>query len=136
QVAAILPRAVERLVGAPKGVGPAVALVRVLAGSKDVKPDVARQCLSMLAGKVQTGEIAGAKLRAVREGLLSLLHAQLVKKGPLYLDAALLATTLKDQAAIDAVRGAFRSAEQPEPTRLQALEALIVGGDPKVLAMA
>ncbi|MBI1916233.1 MAG: c-type cytochrome [Planctomycetes bacterium] len=136
QVAAILPRSVERLLGAGKGAGTAVALVRVLAGSKDVDASVTRQCLSMLAGKVQTGEIAGAKLRAVREELLPLLHDQLVKKGPLYLDAALLATTLRDPAGIDEVRSAFRSADQPEPTRLQALEALIVGGDPKVLAMA
>ncbi|HKB42005.1 MAG TPA: hypothetical protein VKD72_36600, partial [Gemmataceae bacterium] len=135
QVAAILPRAVERLLGSRRRPGLAVALMRALAGSKDIDAGVKRQCLSMLAGRIQSGEVTEATLQAVREELLPLLREQVKKKGPLYLDAALLATTLKDETGIDAVRSAFRSADHPERTRLQALEALIVGGDSKVLAM-
>src|SRR5262249_45896204 len=131
-------RVVERVLGR-RQTDPALvlALFNLLTGER---PDykAARQCLAVLAGKVQTGEIAGAQAEALREQFLPVLRKLLARKpaGPLHMDAAVLAATLKDPAGLEVVRRGFASREQPEATRLQALEALIAAGDPSVLDAA
>ena len=45
---------------------PLVTLFSLLASGKNANPDAARQCLALLAARVQTGELAGDKLRLLR----------------------------------------------------------------------
>ena len=65
-----------------------------------------RQCLEMLAKKLQTGEIAGPQAAALREKFAPILQKVLSGRpdAPLYLDAAALAATLKDPAGLEAMR--------------------------------
>jgi putative heme-binding domain-containing protein len=132
----LLPRAVERILGC-RDPEPAalVRLIRLLTEGRGVNPDAARQVLALLAGKIQTGEVAGPRLSEFRSLLLPIVHKILAgpADGPLYLDAALLGTTLKDPAGFAAARQCFASARQPERTRIRALDALIAGGDSELL---
>jgi putative heme-binding domain-containing protein len=131
-VAGLLPRVLERILAVRKPEPDVMMTVVKLAAES---PGAARQCLALLAGKVQTGEIAGPLLAALRGQLQPFLHDLLAGKteNPLHLPAALLATSLKDPAGFAVVRQAFASAREREATRLQALDALIAGADPTLL---
>ena len=132
---AILPRAVERIL-ARKGGDPApvASLLALLVSEPD--PTAAGICLERLAARVQTGEIAGGPLEALREKLQLSVRTLLAAgpDGPLYADAALLATSWKDPAGFQAVRKALANAKVPDAKRLQALDALIAAGDDSALA--
>jgi putative heme-binding domain-containing protein len=149
-LATLLPRLVDRILGSkqvdPAAIGRLFALLtngnltgKNPSGSNPANSDAAQRCLVLLAAKVQSREITGESAE--------LLHKQFAKplaeilsgpsSGPLYFDAALLATTWKEAAGISAIRKAFATPELPVPRRLQALEALIAAGDeslPPVIA--
>lgn len=98
--------------------------------------ETAKKCLAVLTEKIQSREIAGKALDDLRPRLQPTLNKILSGKtdAPLYLDAALLATTWKDPAAIDAVRKVFLAVEGQSPERrLQSLDALVAAGDPQLL---
>src|SRR5262249_17245526 len=89
---AMMPRIIDRLLGRQKG-GPSavVKLFEVITTGKIADSATARVCLAALAGRVQTGEIAGDKLAKLKEQLEPILTRQLDGKpdAPLYFDAAL-----------------------------------------------
>jgi putative heme-binding domain-containing protein len=114
---------------------PLVSLFAMLSASSHGDPQAARKCLETIAAKVQSNEISGIRLAALRPRLQPVL-AQILSgpaDGPLYLDAALLATTWQDQAGILAVRKLLLSSTQPESRRLQAIDALIAAEDNSLL---
>lgn len=96
--------------------------------------DAARQCLAVLAQKIQSRELAGEQLAALRPRLDKLLSGVLAGKpdGPLYLDAALLASSWRNPAAVAAVRKLFATADADEKQRLAALDALVAAGGGKL----
>ncbi len=108
---------------------PVVALFELVAENTD-DPQAARECLNVLAEKVQTRELAGDSLVALRKRLQPAL-AKIVtdKKHPLFLDAALLSAAWRDEKAIDTVRSILTSQEYDLAHRLKALAALIASGD-------
>ncbi|HVW37065.1 MAG TPA: PVC-type heme-binding CxxCH protein, partial [Pirellulales bacterium] len=131
-LAALMPRVIDRILGATNLNTKAVSsLLAMLAAGPNAQPELAGQCLAMLAAKVQTREIAGERLDAVRSQIEPLLKKILAgpSDSPLRLDAALLATTWKDASGIKAARQAFASAELADARRLQALGALVAAGD-------
>ncbi|HEV3007328.1 MAG TPA: PVC-type heme-binding CxxCH protein, partial [Pirellulales bacterium] len=133
---AIMPRAVERILGRQRaGPRPIVALLHLLSAPGNSDGALAGRCLAILAAKVQSREIAGARLDELRDALSPWLADALAgpADAPLYLDAALLATTWKDPTALKVVRGVFASARQPDGRRLQALDALVAAGDAELL---
>lgn len=135
-LAGILPRVIERILANrqpnPAAIG---TMLRLLAEGKDANPAVARQALAALAAKVQTGEITDSQLPALRDQLQPVVRHLLAGKSdsPLYLDAALLAATFKDEAGFAVARRCFTATDQSESIRSQALDALIAGGDPTLL---
>jgi putative heme-binding domain-containing protein len=138
-LAKLMPRVVERVLGR-KQADPAllVRLFGVLMDAKDLDPVVPRQCLSTLAVKLQTGEVSGAGADGLRDKFRPLLGKILEgkKDGPLYLDAAVLAATLKDPAGLEFVRKAAIAADKPEGDRLKSLDALIAAKDTAALDAA
>lgn len=98
--------------------------------------DSARQCLGVLAQKIQSRELAGEQLAALQPRLDKLLAGVLAGKAdePLYLDAALLASSWKNPAALAAVRKLVATTDADEARRLAALDALVAGGDSELLA--
>src|SRR5262249_12512856 len=62
-LAVILPRVIDRILGGKKvEPGVNVALLALLAEGKSANAKAAQQCLALLAGKIQTGELAGETL--------------------------------------------------------------------------
>jgi putative membrane-bound dehydrogenase-like protein len=132
-VANLMPRVTERLLGRkdpdPK---PVVELFQLLE-SRDVS--AARQCLAVVASRIQSGEIRGERLDLLKQHLQPEL-AKFVKSGaahPLGLDAALLAVTWKDATALGYVRQTWTTAGLAPELRLQALRALVAAGDGQIL---
>src|SRR5208283_5545546 len=99
----LMPRVIERILGSKKpNPGVVVALFGLLAGDKTGNQVGARQCLSILAAKIQSGEVAGEGLIALSEKLQPTIRKLAGEPGhPLCLDACLLACTLKDPIGFD-----------------------------------
>jgi putative heme-binding domain-containing protein len=135
----VVPRVVERVLAARKpDPGLLLDLFGVLAEGKGADVSGARQCLAVLAGKLQTGEIAGAQAEALRgrfgPALRKLLQAK--PASPLRAEAGVLAATLKDPAGLEVARATFIEKRESEALRLRALEALVAAGDRGVLEAA
>lgn len=108
---------------------PVVALFELVAENTD-GPQAARECLAVLAEKVQTRELTGQPLDAIRKRLQPALAKILSeKKHSLFLDAALLSAAWKDEKAIAAVRNVLTSSSNKDSDRLKALASLIAAGD-------
>jgi len=136
-LAALLPRVVERLLGRKDpDPAPLVALLAMLAAGPNAIPEAAQACLAAIAAKVQTGEIAGDRLDALRHGLEPTLSKLLAgpADSPLRIDAALLAASWKDKVALKSIRELLARPGVPEEKRLQAIHALISAGDASAVA--
>jgi putative heme-binding domain-containing protein len=134
-VSALLPRLVERMLGDKNPDPAAVArLFTLLSEGSQPNVEAAQKCLLLLAGKIQSREIAGDGSQRLKQALAKPLGEILngSASGPLHFEAALLATSWQDPAGSDAVRKAFAGSELAPPRRLQALEALIAARDPSL----
>ncbi len=132
-VEALMPLLVDRML-ARKNVDPApvARLIEILTAEPGADSAAARRALAVLAKKVQTREIAGERLTALKNSLdpvLQRIHSGDAEQ-PLFFDAALLATTLGNPAGNDAVRKVYTGTKQPTALRMQALDALIAARDP------
>jgi putative heme-binding domain-containing protein len=108
---------------------PVVALFELVADNTG-DPQAARECLGVLAEKVQTRELAGQPLDAIRKRLQpSLEHILNEKKHSLFLDAALLSAAWKDEKSIADVRNVLISTSYKDSDRLRALASLIAAAD-------
>ncbi len=134
-VAGLMPRVVERILGRNNSdSAPIVSLIALLTSGPAADAGTAQKCLAQLATKIQTREIAGERLAALKpklEGVIAKILSG-TADGPLYLDAALLATTWKDSRGIEAARNVYLSDGVAIERRLQALDALIAAGDSMV----
>ena len=133
---AMMPRVIERILSRQKGDPAAiVTLFNLFSAGKNADVGTARVCLTALAGKIQTGEIAGDRLTKLTVRLEPMLTRVLNGKSddPLFFDAALLATTVKDPRGYPPVRQALASKERSEADRLKALDALIAANDAMLL---
>jgi putative heme-binding domain-containing protein len=111
--------------------GPVVSLLAMTIGGERPDASAARKCLALIAEKIESHELSGERLDALREQLKPVLAKALAgpANGPLYFDAALLAATWKDEAAMAAVRNTFLSAQASDAKRFQALGALLAAHD-------
>jgi putative heme-binding domain-containing protein len=132
-LATLSPRIVERILSAqePDGLA-AAAFIKFVADRDSAR---AKECLSVVASRL--GALSGPALAQLKAALKPLLEELRAPPGatPLLLSAQLLAARL-DSAQFDpvAVRARFVSPDQPEATRLEALDALIAFRDPQLLA--
>ena len=109
--------------------GPVVALIEILSSGEHRDDASLRKALQSLARKVQTGELSGDRLAALRNRLSTLL--KVLKKGgePLAQDADLLAASWKDEDALLRVRAlAVDESADPSAQRF-ALASLIAAED-------
>jgi putative heme-binding domain-containing protein len=128
-LAKLMSRVVERILsGRNPDIASVPALLAFLPGGD---AEHARACLSVISARAR--EMRDADLGALKTGLQPILEKILAGKAddPLYLSARLLAAQLRiGSTDAGSVRRLFVSPEQPEATRLQALEALIAFRDP------
>jgi putative heme-binding domain-containing protein len=134
--AAILPRAVDRILAVkPADPGSLAALFLLVADPKNPNLDAARAVLSTLSTRVQSRELTGQQLTALRERLDAPLGKILGdEKHPLRLEAALLAATWRFPAALTAVQQILSDNKRSDDQRLEALQALVAANDPALLA--
>jgi putative heme-binding domain-containing protein len=128
----LMPRVVERILSSKTpDTASAARLIAIVAG-RDL--DCARACLAAVAARAR--DLKDGDQATLKSGLQPLLTKTLANpKDPLYLSAQLLAAHLKIGATdASAVRKLFTSSEQPQATRLEALEALISFRDAQLQA--
>ena len=127
----LIPRVVERVLSQPRPDAASISVLLSMLAGQDT--EYTRACLSVVSNKAR--ELRGEDVAALKAGLRPLLEKILGGKadGPLYLTAKLLAAQFKiGSIEASSVRQLFISPEQPEATRLQALEALITFRDPSL----
>ncbi|HJT31362.1 MAG TPA: PVC-type heme-binding CxxCH protein [Pirellulales bacterium] len=132
-VEAIMPQVVERLLGRASGdVWLVASLVKMLVEAGQT--EAASRCLTRLADKSQTHEIAGQQLADLRAALERTLQKLL--DGPqseaIYFDAALLAATWDIERGRNIVRAVCVLPSEPDARRTKAVAALIAVGDAKL----
>jgi len=110
--------------------GPAVALIEILADNRNRDDYALHKALDSLARKLQTGELSGARLAALRDRLTPVLADLQGRNGPLVLDADLLRASWKDPEGLVRARKAAIDGDLATTLRLRALASLIAAGDP------
>jgi putative heme-binding domain-containing protein len=101
----------------------------------EVDADTARNCLGVLAEKIQTRELPAEQVKRLRPRLEPVL-AGIFERGPehpLHFEAALLAVSWGDAPATESVRRVLRGPSQDGTRRRRAVESLVAAGDRKVL---
>ncbi|HZZ77504.1 MAG TPA: hypothetical protein VFE62_03235, partial [Gemmataceae bacterium] len=129
-LAKVLPRAIDRILGNPKGDPAAVVgLVNKLT-AKDPGDPTAALCLTALGAKVQNGEIAGPALVSLRKSVVPLVDSILdtSKNEPLRFEASILSVTVGNDRGKDFVKAVIGNAINEE-RRMRALDALIASRD-------
>jgi putative membrane-bound dehydrogenase-like protein len=131
----MMPRVLDRLFDVePLPVGAVTRLLTMLLEGPNADPDRAREVMADLAAEAQSGELATAKVAALRERLSPTLARLMADRdGPLALDAALLSASWHDPAGLDLARGGFLSRDLAESRRLVALGALVAARDARTL---
>jgi putative membrane-bound dehydrogenase-like protein len=129
----LVPRSLERILARRKfNAAPAAALFVAVRSSK---PQVAAECLRLVAARVQSGELRDERLanvcQAFEPALAPILSSH--EPGALTTDAALVAASWKDPRGQDIVHRTFRDAKTEPALRLRALAALVAAGDTTVL---
>lgn len=129
----ILPRITDRLVARQRFDAKPIATLFLQVRDTDVQ--VAREILTLLASKVQTGELQGDKLAQVRTTMFEPLSPMLANGSthPLAGDAAMLAVSWGDHRGLQNVRRQFQSTTVPTDLRLRALAALVAVRDEQLL---
>src|SRR5262249_45319180 len=132
-LASLSPRIVDRILSAQKPNGAAVASFVKLVANRD--GERAKECLSAVSSKL--GGLSESATIDLKSELKSMLQELLARNRdtPLCLSAQLLAARL-GLAQVDPamVSTRFAAIDQPEATRLQALDALIAFRDPALLS--
>jgi putative heme-binding domain-containing protein len=116
---------------------PVVSLFELLIGDENNDPATTRQCLEILASKIENRELSAAQVETIKprlDGPLSKIIAN--PAHPLYRDAVLLATAWKNPLAMQKVRALLSSAKEPAADRVLALEALLAAGDKEAFRSA
>ncbi len=101
----------------------------------DVDEETAAKCLATLRTRVQSGEVAGAHLTAIREQLNDKLSIVLAanQKSTLYFDALMLATSWGDSNAARRARLIIKDPAQNLASRLEAISSLTAARDDEFL---
>ncbi len=131
----MLPRVIDRVVAVktadPTGIAALFSLVTAPGSSSQA---AAQQCLTVLAERVQSRELSGEQLQQLKpllaEPLAKILAAE---KNPLRFEAATLAASWQDKAALEIVRSVLQNDRAPEKSRQTAIEALVAAKDVAVL---
>ncbi len=136
-LSALMPRVVERILwDGPKA--DFETLLALFEAIIDAAPKSARRCLASLAEILRMGQLPKARSRELRARLGLVLGDILdgSTKGPLFTDAALLATMWGEERGHEAARRILADRAQTDDVRLRTIDALIAGKDRSILPLA
>ncbi len=130
-IAVMMPKVIERILSrANHDPGAIVALVQFLFNESSSDSAGLQKCLATLSSKLEHREISALQLAALRPQLAPIVDKLMAgPPNPIQTDAAILATSWKDPAALTAVRGMLSSTTEKSERRARALEALIAVRD-------
>jgi putative heme-binding domain-containing protein len=133
QVGLIMPRVLDRMLASKQATPEAIAFL--FFSNQRFNDEGYRQCLNLLTGKIQNGELAGERLEEVKKHLLPPLRMSLAggDLSPRY-ELAFLKATLRDPEGLAAAREIAQQ-DSDESNRLRALEALIAAKDTSCLRL-
>ena len=135
-VAALMPRIAERILGRKQSDPALIAtLFGILFDAKGLNPDVTRAVFGRSDEEATDRRNRRAQATALGEKFATTLQKVLAGKpdGPLYLNAATLAATLKNPTGLAATREIAASVHRSEGDQLKASSALISVHDPVAL---
>ncbi|MBX3450121.1 MAG: c-type cytochrome [Planctomycetaceae bacterium] len=134
-VQAMVPRLIDRLLARQDfDATPVSKLFSLVNGGPQAHPKVAQQILDRLAIASQTGVLSQEKQKDLKQAFETEIATTISRSdSPLFLDAALLATTWRMDAGFAATRQVLESVTVPEDQRLAAANALIAAGQDEVL---
>lgn len=134
-VASLFPRLTERLLAVEgNDSSPAGRLFAMLLANRSVSDTVTRDVFSLIAGRVQSGELQGPRLAGLRKQIDASLNTVLkADQHPLTFDLALLTASWGEPAGVERVRQALVTAQLPAARRLEAVQALVAAKDPELL---
>jgi putative membrane-bound dehydrogenase-like protein len=135
-VGAIIPRAVDRML-ASKEIA-ATALASLFASLRDREPKVARQCLQLIAARVESGELRGSRINELRDAFSLSLQPLLDNPANRALadDAVVLAASWGEKQAASEARRMLSDSDVQPALRLRALTSLIASADEQALSAA
>ncbi len=131
-VAALMPRAVDRVLaaGRPNSIA---ALAALVFADQKFDPTVAQKCLASLNRRLQSRDIAPAQFAVLRPRLEPLIQSILAQGDhPMRVDAALVACAWNDSRGLEIARTVFVASEHPIAVRGAAFDALVASGDPSL----
>ena len=126
---AMMPRIIERILSR-KEFDPR-PIAKLISSLTSWKPETAALALGQLSAKIQNHEISGDHLMSLKQATQSRLKTILdgSADSPMYLPAAILATSWEDSRAVQVVRGVVASNSSPWDQRFAALNASIAMKD-------
>lgn len=130
----LMPRVVDRILASKAPNPKALAeLVATMSGAKGDRESAAG-LLASITAKIQNGELKDEQVKDLSDAVAPTLPR--LRNGPnqfLALEAAFLAATLRNEAAIEETRKVLSAPERADVHRLKALSALAFVGDAKAL---
>lgn len=133
----ILPRAVERILASKKPDPQALTSLYEMVRKGD-RPDLtaARQVLTALSGRVQTGELDRQAQAALKKKLWPVIEPEMADvKSPVHVESMVLGVLFGEEKASNLAREAAQQSGS-ESNRARALEALATVKDAKALELA
>ncbi len=113
-----------------------ISLLEILLNDRTGEPNSARDCLQIIAGKLESRELSADQLKIIEPRLDALLKPALLDAGhPLHADAVLLAAHWQNPTASTAARRMLVDTAATADLRLRAAQALLSAGDPAVLPL-
>jgi len=115
---------------------PVITLFELLLDSNG-DPETTKNCLGILTGKIQSGELTAEQVATLKPRLEAKLAA-IIKddKHALHLSAVLLAASWKNDTALGVVKQLATTRSTPADKRLAALVTLLAVSDPAALEIA
>jgi putative membrane-bound dehydrogenase-like protein len=131
----LAPRIVDRMLASKQMSADDVALLLEALFQESVPFPTLGRCLGMVSAKIQGQELSPAQCDALRPKFEPILSGAMDSSGrtETYVQAALLATSLRLPAGFDASRNMLASSESTPEIRVQALAALVTAEDEGVI---
>lgn len=137
-VIALLPRVIDRVLASKAAPTESlVTLLNTVLNSADTNAAPGKACLQTLTQRIQSRELQGEKLTAIKSILATpLMKLYDDKKHPLHFDALVMAANWQDEAALERLAEFASRRVESDSEREQALSALAAVQDKRLIGLA
>lgn len=136
-VMALLPRVIDRVLASRSAPTETLAaMLNAVLTTPGANPGSAKSCLQTLTQRIQSKELQGAKLDAVKT-VMAIPLQQLIgdNRHPLHFDALVIAANWQDKDALDRLASFAGRRVESDADREQALATLAAINDPRLIGL-